>query len=310
MRAVLIQADVDHSRPFDQRIGALCAAVAAQRGADVVILPELWATGYFAFDDYDRTAEPLDGPTVRALRDAAKDARVHLHAGSIVERGPTGGLFNTSLLFGPDGALLHTYRKVHLFGHRSRESELLEPGESVRALDTGIGRVGLAACYDLRFPELFRVLADEGAELLLVAAAWPAARIAHWRLLAQARALENQAWVLACNAAGRQGDVVLGGSSLVVDPRGRIVAEADTGGTVLSADLDPGDVAQARADFPAFSDRRLPTAHPAAGPCAPLRDPGHHSAATPSVTPTAPDVVGPDQAATTWPAGRTTSCSH
>ncbi|MFI1166973.1 carbon-nitrogen family hydrolase [Streptomyces sp. NPDC020801] len=264
MRAVLIQADVDHSRPLEQRVAALCDTVVAQRRADLVILPELWATGYFAFDDYDRTAEPLDGPTARALSRAAADAGVHLHAGSVVERGPGGRLSNTSLLFGPDGTLLHAYRKVHLFGHRSKESALLEPGDTVQALNTGIGRVGLAACYDLRFPELFRVLADDGAEILLVAAAWPAARIGHWRLLVQARALENQAWMLACNAAGRQGDVELGGTSLIADPWGRIVAEADNGAAVLSAVVDPADVARARAGFPAFSDRRIPTARAAA----------------------------------------------
>ncbi|WP_073762249.1 nitrilase-related carbon-nitrogen hydrolase [Streptomyces sp. CB02923] len=306
MRAVLIQADVDHSQPFEQRVGALCAAVAAQRGADVVILPELWATGYFAFDDYDRTAEPLDGPTVRALRDAAIDADVHLHAGSIVERGPGDELFNTSLLLGPDGALLHSYRKVHLFGHQSKESAFLKPGEIVQALDTGIGRVGLAACYDLRFPELFRVLADDGAEMLLVAAAWPAERIAHWRLLVQARALENQAWVLACNAAGRQADVTLGGTSLIVDPWGRIVAEADTSDAVLSAVLDPADVARARAGFPAFSDRRIPTARPAVRLPAPPGRPSH----APSAIQTAPGAAVYDPASTTRPAAHTTSCSR
>ncbi|MFJ1732943.1 nitrilase-related carbon-nitrogen hydrolase [Streptomyces sp. NPDC088254] len=264
MRAALIQADVDHSQPFEQRVAAMCDAVVAQRAADLVVLPELWATGYFAFDDYDRTAEPLHGPAARALREAAIAAAVHLHAGSIVERGPGGRLSNTSLLFGPDGTLLHAYRKVHLFGHQSKEAALLEPGDTVRSRKTSVGQIGLAACYDLRFPELFRMLADDGAEMLLVAAAWPAARIAHWRLLAQARAIENQVWVLACNAAGRQGDIELGGASLIVDPWGRITAEADTGDTVLSAVVDPADVGRARSAFPAFSDRRLPPVHPAA----------------------------------------------
>ncbi|MFJ3811248.1 nitrilase-related carbon-nitrogen hydrolase [Streptomyces sp. NPDC090073] len=260
MRAVLIQADVDHTRPFAERVAALCERILAQRGADVVVLPELWATGYFAFDDYASTAEPLDGPLARALGKAAAGAGVHLHAGSIVERDADGRLFNTSLLFGPDGTLLHAYRKVHLFGHRSKESALLAPGDTVRALETGVGRVGLAACYDLRFPELFRVLADDGAALLLVAAAWPAERIDHWKLLVRARALENQAWVLACNAAGRQGEVALGGTSLVVDPYGRTVAEAGTGDTVLTAPVDPDEAARARAGFPALADRRIATA--------------------------------------------------
>ncbi|MFD4374473.1 nitrilase-related carbon-nitrogen hydrolase [Streptomyces sp. NPDC058486] len=259
MRAVLIQADVDHRRPLPERVAEVCDRVVAHRAADLVVLPELWATGYFAFDDYERTAEPLDGPTARSLGEAAREAGVHLHAGSIVERGADGGLYNTSLLFGPDGTLLHHYRKFHLFGHDSRETALLSRGDELRAHGTAVGRLGLAACYDLRFPELFRVLADDGAEVFVVAAAWPAARIAHWRLLLQSRALENQAWVLACNAAGRQGETELGGHSVVIDPRGLVVAEAGAADTTVEAEFDPADTARARAEFPAFTDRRITT---------------------------------------------------
>ncbi|GAA3293627.1 nitrilase-related carbon-nitrogen hydrolase [Streptomyces cinereospinus] len=257
MRAVLLQADVDHRQPVERRVAAVCDQVVAHRGADLVVLPELWATGYFAFDDYERTAQPLDGPTARTLSEAARSAGVLLHAGSVVERAPDGRLYNTSLLFGSAGELLHTYRKVHLFGHQSRETALLSHGDTLLAQDTAVGRLGLAACYDLRFPELFRVLAEDGAEVFVVAAAWPAARIAHWRLLLQARALENQAWVLACNAAGRQGATELGGHSMAVDPRGQVVAEAEAGAAVLEACFDRAEVARARADFPAFSDRRV-----------------------------------------------------
>lgn len=257
MRAVLIQADVDHRQPVERRVAEVRDQVVAHRAADLVVLPELWATGYFAFDDYEPTAQPLDGPIAGALSEAARSAGVLLHAGSIVERAPDGRLYNTSLLFGPDGELLQAYRKFHLFGHQSRETALLSHGDTLLAQDTAVGRVGLAACYDLRFPELFRVLAQDGAEVFVVAAAWPAARIDHWRLLLQARALENQAWVLACNAAGRQGGTDLGGHSMAVDPWGRVVAEAEAGAAVLEADFDRADVARSRADFPAFTDRRL-----------------------------------------------------
>ncbi|MFH0516156.1 nitrilase-related carbon-nitrogen hydrolase [Streptomyces sp. M41] len=260
MRAVLIQADVDYRQPVERRVARVRDQVVAHPGADLVVLPELWPTGYFAFDDYARTAEPLDGPTVRTLSEAARTAGVLLHAGSVVERGPDGRLFNTSLLFGPDGSLLNAYRKFHLFGHRSRETALLSPGDTLLAQDTAVGRVGLAACYDLRFPELFRVLAQDGAEVFVVTAAWPAARIAHWRLLVQARALENQAWVLACNAAGQQGETPLGGHSMAVDPWGRVVVEAEAGAAVVDVNFDAADVARARADFPAFSDRRIAAA--------------------------------------------------
>ncbi|MFG3219494.1 nitrilase-related carbon-nitrogen hydrolase [Streptomyces sp. NPDC048185] len=259
MRAVLIQADVDHRQPMRRRTAEVRDHVVAHPAADLVVLPELGGPRDLRVDAQQRYPEPLDGPLARSLSEAAGSAGVHLHAGSIIERGPDGRLYNTSLLFGPDGALLHHYRKVHLFGHDSRETALLSHGDELRACATAVGRLGLAACYDLRFPELFRVLADDGAEVFVVAAAWPAARIAHWRLLLQARALENQAWVLACNAAGRQGGTELGGHSVAVDPWGRVVTEAGASATVLEAEFDPVGTAEARAAFPAFTDRRITT---------------------------------------------------
>src|SRR5215207_7016442 len=133
MRVTLLQLEVDRSRPYQERVAEVCRQVAACQDTDLVLLPELWATGYFAFDDYAATAEPLDGPLVGALSAAARDAGVTLHGGSMVERDEAGRLHNTSLLFGPDGTLLHTYRKVHLFGYGSREQELLTAGEEVGA---------------------------------------------------------------------------------------------------------------------------------------------------------------------------------
>jgi predicted amidohydrolase len=253
MRVTLIQTEVDGRLPFAERVAGVAAQVAACADADLVMLPELWATGYFAFDDYAATAEPLDGPTVAALSAAARTAGVTLHGGSIVERSDTGGLHNTSLLFDPDGALVHTYRKVHTFGYGSREQELLTRGGDVGAH----GPYALSTCYDLRFPELFRRQVDAGSQLFLVAAAWPAVRLPHWRLLLRARALENQSFLLACGAAGRQGDVVLSGHSAVVDPWGEVVAEAGPDAGTLTVEIDPELVTRSRTEFPALADRRL-----------------------------------------------------
>lgn len=261
MRVTLLQLSVDRAVPFAERVEAACARVASCGDSDLVLLPELWATTYFAFDDYATTAEPLDGPTVAALSAAAASAGVHLHGGSIVERDGD-RLFNTSLLFGPDGALLATYRKFHLFGYASREAALLTPGSVVGAVPTALGTVALSTCYDLRFPELYRLQVDAGATLFLVGAAWPAARLAHWQLLLRARALENQSFLAACGAAGHQGDVELSGRSAVVDPWGAVLAEAGGGPETLTLDIDLGTAAAARADFPALSDRRLPIPPP------------------------------------------------
>ena len=252
MRVTLIQTEIDNSLPLADRVAGVAEQVAASTG-DLVLLPELWATGYFAFDDYAATAQPLDGPVVRAMGAAAATAGIVLHAGSIVERDPAGRLFNTSLLFDRDGTLVHTYRKVHLFGYGSREQELLTPGERVGAF----GQLALSTCYDLRFPELFRAQVDDGSQLFLVAAAWPLARLEHWQLFLRARALENQSFLLACNAAGRQGEVELAGRSAVVDPWGTVLAEAGAGPETLTVDIDPDLAILARKEFPALADRRL-----------------------------------------------------
>src|SRR4051812_41772980 len=253
MRISLIQTQIDGSRPMAERVAGVAAQVAARAGDDLVLLPELWATGYFAFDDYAATAEPLDGPLVRTLGEAARAAGVTLHGGSMVERDEAGRLHNTSLLFDPDGTLVHTYRKVHLFGYGSREQELLTPGEQAGAH----GTLALSTCYDLRFPELFRRQVDGGSQLFLVAAAWPLARLAHWQLLLRSRALENQSFLLACNAAGRQGPTELAGRSAVVDPWGEVVAEAGAGPEILTVEIDPDLAIRARKEFPALADRRL-----------------------------------------------------
>jgi predicted amidohydrolase len=252
MRVTLIQTEIDGSLPLAERAAGVAEQVAACAG-DLVLLPELWATGYFAFDDYATTAQPLDGPLVRTMGAAAAAAGVILHAGSMVERDGEGRLFNTSLLFDRDGTLVHTYRKVHLFGYGSREQELLTSGGQVGAH----GQLALSTCYDLRFPELFRTQVDDGSQLFLVAAAWPLARLEHWQLLLRARALENQSFLLACNAAGRQGEVELAGRSAVVDPWGTVLAEAGAGPQTLTVDLDPDLATRARKEFPALADRRL-----------------------------------------------------
>jgi predicted amidohydrolase len=257
VRICLIQLDVDLSEPLSERVVRVAGLVRAQRGADLVVLPELWPQGGFAYDRWAAEAEPLDGPTAAAMAAAARDLAGHLHAGSLLERGTDGALYNCSMLFGPDGDLLRTYRKIHLFGFAEGEAELLTAGEEIVTCPTPLGTLGLATCYDLRFPEQFRLLLDAGTEILLVPAAWPDRRVEHWRLLARARAVESQVYVLACNTAGEQNGVRLGGHSLAVDPWGTVLAEAAAGEEILVADIDPELVAKTREQFPVLRDRRL-----------------------------------------------------
>jgi predicted amidohydrolase len=238
-----------------RRVGDMVAEAA---GADLVVLPELWLSGYFAFDAYAELAEPLHGDTVSAAREWAVRLGCHLHMGSVLERDGQGRLYNTAVLIGPDGEIVHTYRKIHVFGYRSREADLLTPGEQVGAVDTGLGRLGTTTCYDLRFPELYRALIDEGAETIVVCSAWPAARLAHWRLFTSTRAVEEQVVLVACNAVGEQADGVrLAGHSRVVDPWGEVLVEAGEDEGVTFCDIDRSVVAAARAEFPVLADRRL-----------------------------------------------------
>ncbi|WP_030206544.1 carbon-nitrogen family hydrolase [Streptomyces bikiniensis] len=262
MRASLIQIAVDPDEPVDARRARAARLVRAESGrADLVVLPELWTVGAFASDLFAAGSEPLNGPTHRAMAEAARDAGVWLHAGSFVEA-EAGALYNTSLVLSPDGELAASYRKIHRFGFDEGEAVLMAAGEDLVTVDLPHLTVGVGTCYDLRFPELFRGLVDAGAQAFVVPAGWPARRRAHWTLLARARAVENQAYVLACGTAGTHAGIEQAGHSIVVDPWGEVLAEAGPGEEVLRVALDPGRVAATREEFPALKDRVLGVAAP------------------------------------------------
>ena len=266
MRVAVIQVAYGDDESVQARVERVAAMVRQQAGHDLVVLPELWAPGGFAYREWDERAEPVDGPTAQAMAAAARDAGVMLHAGSIVERpadgetGPEGrGLWNTSLVFTPDGELAATYRKIHRFGFGAGEPRLMDAGEDIVLVDLpgGEGRAGLSTCYDLRFPELYRRQLDEGATAFIIPAAWPMARVRHWTLLAHARAIEDQCVVIACNTAGTHAGTEMGGHSQVIMPTGDAIAVAGSDEQVLSVDVDLGAVADYRESFPVLADRRL-----------------------------------------------------
>ena len=266
MRVAVVQVGYGDEEPMQERVSRVADLVRAQAGHDLVVLPELWAPGGFAYREWTERAQPVEGSIGSAMSQAARDVGVMLHAGSIVERptsediGPDGhGLWNTSLVYGPDGGLLAAYRKIHRFGFGSGEPKLMDAGEDIVLVDlpSGEGRAGLSTCYDLRFPELYRRQLDAGATAFIVPAAWPAARIRHWTLLAHARAIENQCVVIACNTAGTHAGTPMGGHSQVVDARGEALAMAGTGEEVLSVEVDLDAVTTWREQFPVLQDRRL-----------------------------------------------------
>ncbi len=257
MKVALVQISSSFDEPVADRVARVGAMVTGLRDVDLVVLPELWAPGYFAFDRYEQFAEPRDSALLRDIAGWAVELGAHVHGGSVLERDAAGHLYNTAVLFGPDGRLVLDYRKVHVFGYQSLEAQLLTPGDRADVSATPLGSVGMTTCYDLRFPELYRILVDHGAEIVIVPAAWPAARLEHWKLFTRARAVENQVFLLGCNAAGRQGDVRLAGHSVVVDPWGGVLAEAGGEEEILRAEFDLQMVADIRAEFPVLGDRRV-----------------------------------------------------
>jgi predicted amidohydrolase len=257
VRASLLQIDVNDGESVDSRRRRVAALVREQAGVDLAVLPELWTTGAFAYESFGTEAESLEGPTFEVMAKAASDAGIWLHAGSIPERDADGTLYNTSLVFTPSGDLAAAYRKIHRFGFDKGEAVLMGAGGELVTVRLPETTLGIATCYDLRFPELFRGLVDAGAETVVLSAGWPERRRSHWTLLAQARAVENQAFVLACGTAGTHAGVPQAGHSIVVDPWGEVLAEAGAGEQVLTVDFDPGKVATTREQFPALKDRML-----------------------------------------------------
>ena len=256
MRVSLIQMPAEGSAASSDPVHFVRGWIKAAEGSDLIVLPEMWHPGYFAFDGYAKAAE--DTTTIwAALSETAAEVGACLHAGSLVEA-DGGRLYNTSVLFGPDGTELARYRKMHLFGFDSQEQRLLSPGDSTVVADTPLGRLGMAVCYDLRFPELFRRMTELGAVGFIVASAWPHPRVEAWNTLLRARAIENQAFVFACNGAGATGrGSVLCGRSAVIDPWGVTVASLGDDPGYASAPVQITDAANARSRFPALADRQL-----------------------------------------------------
>lgn len=266
-RIAVLQICYGDEESIPARIDRVAELVRAQRGHDLVVLPELWSAGGFDHRAWPDRAQRVDGPVTAALAPVAAEIGAVLHTGSIVEEpgdepGPEGrGRWNTSVVLGPDGQVVARYRKVHRFGFGSGEPKLLEAGAEVAAVELPAPaddlKVGLSTCYDLRFPELYRQQVDHGAEMFVVPAAWPAARVEAWRVLLRARAIENQAYVIAANTAGTHAGTEMGGYSAVISPLGEVLAEAGTDQQVLSVEIDPAAVSQIREKFPVLQDRRL-----------------------------------------------------
>ncbi len=224
---------------------------AAGAGADLVVLTEMFSTGFSM--DVDRVAEPVDGPSTGFLVEQAAAHRVWV-CGSLPER-PAGQAlpFNRLVLAAPDGAV-HRYAKIHPFSY-AREHDHYASGSEHVTVDVDGVRTTLFVCYDLRFADEFWSCASD-TDCYVVVANWPASRREHWRTLLRARAIENQAYVVGVNRVGRGGKLDYVGDSMIVDPLGEVLAEATGDEAIVIAEVDPDVVASVRARFPFLADRR------------------------------------------------------
>lgn len=232
---------------------------AAGNGAGLVVFPE---TAEYIGPDLTGHASQVPGEITERFSRIARENGVWLDTGSITEKGE-GKSRNLSMLFSPEGRCVAEYRKLHMFdvavedGPSYRESRNIAPGETVCLADTDFGRVGLSICYDLRFPQLYRLMADNGAEILIVSANFTAPTgEAHWEPLLRARAIENTCYVLACGQCGQKKAFKAHGHSMVIDPWGRILTEAGEQEEILYAELSALELEKTRKQIPSLKNQR------------------------------------------------------
>jgi predicted amidohydrolase len=266
MRVAVVQLTSTDDLTANLEAARRAVGEAADRGAELVALPENFA--YLRREGEPiACAQALDGDIVGTLRELAQSHRVRILGGSFPEAIPNDRrVYNTSVLVSPAGAIEAVYRKIHLFdvdlgsaGGAYTESATVAPGKQVVVAETPIGSIGLSVCYDLRFPELYRAMADRGVSWIAVPSAFtPTTGKDHWEVLLRARAIENQAFVLAPAQCGRHSpERASHGRSLIIDPWGLVLAQAGDRPGVITADCDPQELARVRAAVPALRHRRL-----------------------------------------------------
>jgi len=267
VRAAAVQLNSDENRDRNLATADRLTRAAAADGADLVVLPEKFNV-LGSHDAYRANAETLDGPTVGWARETARELGIDLVAGSFVEkRGGHDKLGNTSVHVGPDGEIRGVYRKIHMFdvtveGKEYRESASQEAGDEVVTSEAEGARLGLTVCYDLRFPELYRILALRGARIITIPAAFTKVTgAAHWDTLVRARAIENQAFVVAADQIGTHPpDNESFGGSQIVDPWGDVLARAPDEVGFAAADLDLARQDEVRESLPSLANR-VPSAY-------------------------------------------------
>jgi predicted amidohydrolase len=258
--AVQMNSTADKSENLE--VATRLIGTAVERGAELIALPELFNCLAHP-DEIVAQAEPIPGPTCDLMSEMAAGYKVTIVAGSIAERDSTNKIYNTSVIFGPDGSQLAQYRKLHLFdidlpNVTFCESRFMEHGNQLSVTNTSVGRLGQGTCYDLRFPELFRRLVELDAEIFVIPAAFTLATGRdHWEVLLRARAIENQVYVIAPDQFGRHGEGLhTFGRSMIIDPWGTVLATVPDGEGVVTAEIDLDQLRQIRSRLPCLQHRR------------------------------------------------------
>ena len=240
IRTALVQADIKTEK--EENIEKILNYI-KNFDTDIYCLPEVFSTG-FNYKNLAENAESINGETIQKLKETKKTI-----TGTYVEK-ENQKIYNTAF-FVSKGKLLGTYRKVHLF---NLEKNVFSPGRCAEVISTKFGKIGFLTCYDIRFPEHARKLVMEGAEILIVPANFPDPRIAHWKLLLKARALENLCYIIAVNRVGRDENDSYSGHSLIVNPLGEIICEAQDKEEVIIQNINLSEVEFAREELPYLSD--------------------------------------------------------
>ena len=254
MKIGLIQMEVIPGEASINRRKALAMLAEADRqGCRLVVLPEMWTIGY-ALNNIGSLAEDMQGESLAVLREFARARGIEVITGSLPIK-EDGKIYNNAFALDQSGEIIASYRKIHLFSLLGEE-RFFNHGDRPALFEMSFGKAGLIICYDLRFPELPRMLAVNGAKALFVPAQWPGVRHDHWRALNIARAIENQMYVLAVNCVGIHKQNVFHGHSLIVDPWGQVLLEGDEREAVLTQEIDWAMVGDVRARMSIFADRR------------------------------------------------------
>lgn len=255
MKISCIQMDMAFCDPkFNYDHAAELLETAMQDQPDVLVLPETWNTGFFPTEDLPSLCDQNGSKTRDVIGRLAKQYHVNIVAGSVSDF-RDGKVYNTSYIFDRTGSCIASYDKIHGFSPMGEHHSYTAGTQLCRFRLDGIP-CGIIICYDLRFPELTRLLALDGIDVLFVVSQWPLPRAFHLRALTTARAIENQMYLACCNSCGTAGSTVYGGGSVILDPLGETLAEADTSEAIISAECDTQSLQSLRSAIPVFADRR------------------------------------------------------